>query len=231
MDAKERNFSLIEYFNRKVKGFSPKYGFNAVDASGFESWKRELLAELKKGLGPMPEAVALNPEIVCEVKEDGLIKRRVLLDLEEDMSVAALVYIPEGALTKPAAGILCNHGHGDYGKDSVMGVVNACEPERASEIATFNYDYGLQMAKRGYVTIAIDWRGFGERSDSGNPYQERDACNMNFIKGGILGVNLLALDIFDGMRALDYFGAFSVKSGNYRLSPNRNAATTTNRKQ
>ncbi|NIA31509.1 MAG: prolyl oligopeptidase family serine peptidase, partial [Actinobacteria bacterium] len=53
------------------------------------------------------------------------------------------------------------------------------------------------------ITIAIDWRGFGERSE-GDIFAGRDECNMNFIKCGLIGFNLLALDIFDGMRCIDY---------------------------
>ena len=57
-----------------------------------------------------------------------------------------------------------------------------------------------------YVTIAIDWRGFGERSE-GNIFDGRDPCNINFIKGAIIGYNLLTMDIFDGMRCIDYLCA------------------------
>jgi len=204
MDATDRNFSMVEYFNRKVAAFEPKYRFKGSSKQEFESWKRRLLAELDKLLGPMPQPVPLNPEIVWELKVDGLIKQRVLLDLEEHASAAALVCIPDSALSSPAPAILCNHGHGPFGKDSVMGVTNSYEPQRETEIKAHNYDYGLQMARRGYVTMAIDWRAFGERSEGENAYEGRDKCNINFIKGSLLGMNLLTLDVFDAKRALDY---------------------------
>jgi hypothetical protein len=157
--------------------------------------------------------VPLKPEIVWEIKEEGLIKRRVLLDLDEYSSVAALIFIPEAALKKAAPAILCNHGHGQFGKDSVMGMRCNNGPERNNEITSFNYDYGLQMAKRGFVTMAIDWRCFGERGDGGNPYPGRDKCNVHFIRGSLMGMNLLTLNIFDAMRCLDYLcGLEYVKS-------------------
>ncbi len=198
-----RNFLMGEYCKRKAVEFRPKYRFEGENEKDFASWKTALLSRLKVALGPMPEPVDLNPEIVHEVEDETLIKRRILIDLEENMSAAILLYIPKSALEKPAPAILCCHGHGQFGKDSVMGISNLFFPERSQEISQFNYDYGLQMAKRGFVTISIDWRGFGERSE-GNIFVGRDQCNVNFIKSAILGYNLLALDIFDGMRCIDY---------------------------
>lgn len=211
MDNK-RNFSVIEYFNRCAAKHHPNYRFSGKTKADFDAWKPKLLAEIKNSLGAMPEPVDLNPEIVWEIKEDSLIKRRVLLDIEKNMSVAALVYIPFESLEKPAPAILCNHGHGRFGKDSVMGITSSLDSRRKQEINQFNCDYGLQMANRGYVTMAIDWRGFGERSDNSDPYladdkypyQGRDRCNVHFIRGSLMGINLLTLDIFDAGRCLDY---------------------------
>ena len=207
----ERNFSMIEYFNRKAGTVEPRYRFAGDSVQDFEKWHGKLFSGVRDLIGTMPEAVDLNAEIIWEVREDGLIKRRVVFDSEEGMSVPGLLFVPEGAKGKLPA-ILCNHGHGRFGKDSVMGVRSGFDKRRGEEIDSFNYDYGLQMAKRGYVTMAIDWRAFGERSDNSDPYSDdgravypgRDKCNVQFIRGALMGVNLLALDIFDGMRAIDY---------------------------
>ena len=164
------NLSMIEYFNRKAAQLKPALRFIGSTETDFQSWKTKLLSQIKALLGTLPNPVPLNPEIVWEIEDDGLIKRRVLLDTEKDMSVAALVYIPVAARKKACPAILCNHGHGTYAKDSVMGIRSDDYVERNAEIKGFNYDYGLQMAKRGYVTMAIDYRGFGERGDGGNPY-------------------------------------------------------------
>ena len=204
MCNKARNYSMVEYYNRKAKNFEPRYRFKGTNPKEFELWKQQLLTELKQALGPMPKPVPLNPEITEEIIEDGLVKHRVILNFEEFMSAPALVYIPESALNKPAPAILCNHGHGDYGKDSVMGIRSSSNLQRSAEIESMNFDYGLQMAKHGYVTMAIDWRGFGERNDRGHTYPSRDQCNVHFIRGSLMGINLLALDLFDGLRCIDY---------------------------
>jgi dienelactone hydrolase len=202
---------MVEYFNRKCRENTPSHSFSSRNFDDFDLWKTDLLQKIKTLLGPLPEPVAFNPEIIYETKEDGLIKRKVLLDFEKDMSVAALVYIPDNvSSSNPAPAILCNHGHSRFGKDSVMGIRS--DSRRKEEIDLVNYDYGLQMAKKGYVTIAIDYRVFGERSDNPHPslpdefviYQGRDKCNVQFIRGSIMDISLLTLNVFDAVRSVDY---------------------------
>jgi len=199
-----RNFSMIDYFNRRCADFRPRLAFAGKNRDDWRRWRPRLRAELKRLLGEMPQAVPLRPEIVWETREDGLIKQRVVFDSERHMSVPGLIYIPaDRPVRKRLPAILCCHGHGPYGKDGPMGVrLNV--PQRQQHIAGYNYDYGLQMARRGYVTFAVDWRVFGERRDGSDPYPGRDPCNVHFVRGQLLGINLLALDIWDGLRAIDY---------------------------
>ena len=90
------------------------------------------------------------------------------------MAAIAWLFIPKESSEKPLPAILCCHGHGPFGKDSVMGITVDNSPERVTNIGDHNYDYGLQMAKNGYVTFAIDWRGFGEREGTSNAYPGKD---------------------------------------------------------
>ena len=119
------------------------------------------------------------------------------------MSVPAVVLRPADMKpdrSNPA--IICSHGHGAYGKEPVAG--NRSTPELRDNIARHQYDYGWQMAKAGFLTISPDLRVFGERADGGNPYPGRDKCNVHFIRGAILGIWTLTLNIFDIMRCVDY---------------------------
>jgi len=199
-----RQFSMIEYFNRRCAEITPRLSFRGKTKEDWQAWRQELLAELKKLLGEFPEPVPLNAEVVWQTEEDGLIKQRIVFDSEKHMSVPALLYIPADRRPEerlPA--ILCCHGHGRYAKDGVMGV-HLNDPDRQRYMRMRNGDYGLQMAKHGYVTMAVDWRVFGERRDGWDPYPGRDPCNVHFIRGLLLGINLLTLDVWDGMKAIDY---------------------------
>ncbi len=165
-----RNFSMIDYFNRRCSEVQPRLAFGGKSKQDWLAWRSTLLPELKGLLGEMPQPVPLDAEVVWETVEDGLIKQRVVFDSEEHMSVPALVYSPANRrASQKLPAILCCHGHGPYGKEAVMGV-HLNRADRRRNIVESNYDYGLQMARRGFVTMAIDWRGFGERRDGGNPY-------------------------------------------------------------
>ena len=53
------------------------------------------------------------------------------------------------------------------------------------------------------MVVAPDWRAFGERRLGGD-FGQRDACNVFFIKGMLMGVNLLALNVWDALRSIEY---------------------------
>jgi len=204
-----RNLSINAYFRDLAARHAPRHRFSGATRQDWQSWRQQLLPVLKQSLGRMPRKVPINPEVVAEWREEGLIKQRVLFDVEEGLSAAALVFRPEKAKGR-LPGILACHGHGPHGKDSVMGVRAAAD--QVAAIAKHNYDYGLQMAKAGYAVIAIDWRGFGERDDRRKPHyndniQGRDICNVHYIRASILGMTVLGMDVHDGTCALDYLCA------------------------
>ena len=204
----ERNLSINRYFQQLAAKHTPEHRFAGESKGDWRQWREQLLPAVKATLGRMPEKVPLNPEILTEWTEDGLIKQKVVFDVEDGLSVTAYVFRPADAKTK-LPGILACHGHDDYssGKEPVMG--NCSTPELRDVSAKCNYDYGLQMAKAGYAVIAIDWRGFGERDDRGKPgwndnIGTRDICNVHYIRASILGITVLGMDVHDGMCALDY---------------------------
>jgi dienelactone hydrolase len=203
------NLSVDEYFKRLALRHRPRLRFAGKSKSDWEKWRAELLPAVKGSLGKMPAKVPLNPRVSAEWRDDGLIKQRVILDVEEGLSAVAYVFRPEGANGKLPALLAC-HGHGEFGKDAVMG--NRATASNAGSIAQHNYDYGLRMAKEGYAVIAIDWRGFGERDDRRkphwhNPLWGRDPCNIMYLRATMLGMTVLGMDVNDGMCALDYLCA------------------------
>lgn len=187
----KRNLSVHRYFEQIGQRHVPKYRFRGSTKEDFEAWRAELLSAVRATLGPMPQAVPLNPEIESEWREEGLIKQRILLDVAEGLSAVALLYRPETAPGRLPAILAC-HGHGPHAKRAVMGL----------EPAEMYNAFGLALAKAGFVTVAIDWRGFGERDD--NYHGPRDLCNLHFLRASVLGQTLLAMDVHDGLRCIDY---------------------------
>ena len=204
----EHNLSVNEYFKKQAAQHRPRYRFGGASHTDWSKWREALLPAVKATLGHTPRKVPLNAEIQAEWREDGLVKQRVLFAVEEGLSAAAYVFRPENTPGRLPAILAC-HGHGPFGKDAVMG--NRSTAERRAHIAELNYDYGLQMAKAGFVTMAIDWRGFGERDDHRKPHfsalgQGSDLCNAHYLRANLLGMTLLGMDIHDGQCALDYLG-------------------------
>jgi cephalosporin-C deacetylase-like acetyl esterase len=101
----------------------------------------------------------------------------------------------------------------DVRQDPVTGM-RSC-PEMEEDIRTQNYNFAEIMAKAGFLTISPDWRVFGERSDGRNPFPGRDKCNVNFIKGSILGIWTLTLNIWDAKCCIDYLET------RHEVDPNR----------
>jgi hypothetical protein len=77
-------------------------------------------------------------------------------------------------------------------------------PEHEQSIRMHNYNYGEQMARAGFLTISPDLRVFGERRDGLDPFPGRDPCNVNFVKGALLGIYPLTLNVWDMMCCIDY---------------------------
>jgi len=69
---------------------------------------------------------------------------------------------------------------------------------------THNHNYGEQMARAGFLTIVPGARVYGEKSDGRDPFPGRDTCNVNYMKGSIIGIYTLTLNVWDSMRCIDY---------------------------
>ncbi|OFX14444.1 MAG: hypothetical protein A2Z18_00200 [Armatimonadetes bacterium RBG_16_58_9] len=201
-----RKFSVTQYFDSRCAEIDPLFAFNATDESESRKWRARGLAKIRDLLGEMPDSVQLEAETIESVDMGSYVREKVVFDSDSHSSVPGYLLIPKG-LREPSPTVLCLHGHGP-GKDVVAGVTapDQChgEDEKRDYIRKFNCDYARQLAERGYVTFAFDFRCFGERCDPDCDLGARDPCNVHFIRGSLLGINLLALNIHDATRAVDY---------------------------
>jgi len=198
-----RNFSMQAYWERIAEDWVPLMKFKGKSQADWEKWYKQAYPKYVELLGQFPEPVKLEAEVESSVVDGDLIRERVVFNSEEFMSVPCQVLRPVTMETdKSNPAILCSHGHGPFGKDAVAGVRSS--PEHIANIAENNYNYGEQMAKAGFLTISPDLRVFGERRDGNNPFPGRDPCNVNFVKGAILGIYTLTLNIWDFKCCIDY---------------------------
>ena len=200
-----RNLSPQRMFQQMAAEHHPSCSFQpGVD---FEHWKNETLPLVKATLGEFPERVDPEPELVAEWEDGTLRKQRWIINVSKYIAATLLVNYPKNAPADPLPAILCCHGHGPLGKDVLMG--NGAGPEFEAQTKQHNYNYGVVMAERGYVTYAIDWIGFGDRNDNRKPNHfnnnySRDWCNLYYLHATMFGMTSLGINVTHGMAATDF---------------------------
>ena len=203
-----RNLSPQGMFERLALAHQPRFRFVGETGADWETWKRAALPEVLATLGDFPPRVPLNPHLLAEWEHDGLVKQKWLIDVQPHLAATLLVNTPRGLQPgERRAAILCWHGHGPFGKEPVMG--NDTSPELRDNIRRHNYDYGHQMAQKGFVTFAVDWIGAGEHNDNNQPNWRnqdagRDWCNVYYLNATMLGMTSLSINVTHGIAATDF---------------------------
>ena len=99
-----------------------------------------------------------------------IVLHRVAIELPNEDPWEA--FILEPADVKPSRPAwLCLHGHVPGGASSVTGLL-VDSPGGKESLERFEDDYALQLANRGYVTLAFDFPGFAARGDQSLPSTE-----------------------------------------------------------
>ncbi len=143
-------------------------------------------------LGRTPARAALRPRVLEQVPLQGLVREKVSYFVEPGQRVSAYLFLPER--TGPHPAVLCIHQHNrEYhlGKSEPAGLSGNAEQYSA-----------LELAKRGYVTLAPDAICFEERQHPilrGADY-ERFEATRRLTEGSCLQAKML----WDLQRALDY---------------------------
>ena len=134
------------------------------------------------------------PKLVRTEKHEGYTLERLVLDLNGEEPVPALLLVPDKRQT-PAPGMLYIHWHaGMYGlgKEQLLQGVEA-QPA-----------YAPVCVEKGLVTLAIDSWCFGERQREADGHTgEEDAFKLMLWKGQVLFGKMM----FDEFRALDYLAS------------------------
>ena len=159
-----------------------------------QDWARQrehILTGLQLVMGPLPDAskrVALDMQVEETLVLNKVRRLRISFAAEGNDRVPAYVLIPNGVTSKVPA-VLCLHQTTTIGKDEPAGVGGH-----------ENLHYAMELAERGYVTLAPDYPNFGGyRCD---PYKLGYAsATMKGIWNHMRAVDLLqALDEVDPER-------------------------------
>ena len=199
----------------RLKREGRKAAFAGKTPADFEAWKVATRARLYDVLG-----LSLMDRASIEVRElgrvqiaGGIVRTYALLQVERDVWMP--FYLLEPSCPKlDERGLkrcyICPHGHQGAGAASVAGVTGV--PAVDDAVRKFNYDYGLRLARMGYMAVCPDARGWGYRRDwKGQGDDEtsylRGTCLNQARMAEPLGLSVAGLNAWDNMRLIDYLEA------------------------
>ncbi len=154
--------------------------------------QRKMRNDLIAMLGGLPATkTPLNARLTGQIKMDGFRIEKLIFESLPGIHVTALVYVPEGGPKKHPA-VLVPAGHSPKGKAYYLAI---CQ----------------RLVQRGYVVIAWDPVGQGERSQFWDAKTGKSRYNLICAEHAVLGnlaylsgTNLARWEIWDGIRAIDY---------------------------
>ena len=218
----------------RLKREGRKAAFAGKTPADFEAWKVATRARLYDVLG-----LSLMDRASIEVRElgrvqiaGGIVRTHALLQVERDVWMP--FYLLEPSRPKlDEWGLkhcyICPHGHQGAGAASIAGVTGV--PAVDDAVRKFNYDYGLRLARMGYMAVCPDARGWGYRRDwKGQGDDEasylRGTCLNQARMAEPLGLSVAGLNAWDNMRLIDYLevrgdiamgdlGCFGFSGGGY----------------
>ncbi len=163
--------------------------FRRIDT--VEEWDKrraKILAAMQEVMGPMPgeeRRVPLDLRLEEEIDLPGYTRKLISFAVEADDRLFAYLLIPKG-LNGPAPAMLCLHQTTAEGKAEPAGISG--EP---------HLHYARELAKRGYITLAPDYPGFGG-------YANR-AYDQGYASATMKGIwnHRRALDVLESMPEVD----------------------------
>jgi len=129
-----------------------------------------------------PEALDLDYQETGSSAREGYTVRNICYRSREDFYVTGNLYVPEGK--GPFPGVLCMHGHWPQGK-----------------LAERVQSRGHTLARNGYVCLAVDAFGSGERATTHGQFEYHG--EMLGASLWNIGESLMGIQLIDNMRGID----------------------------
>lgn len=212
-----------EHLDFLIQGESTKQ-FRGTTREEFMGWRTEFVDWLQGLLDRFESGrhnVTAPPEIAVESEDNDWhgVKRTDIrfINPEYGLEVTGSVLEPP-ADKRNGSGVVCQHGHGPYGRVPIIG--DDSTPELKQNIAVHNYDNALKLAQAGYTTVAIDLYNFGCRELREKGGRDRcDIVNLGLSQFGMHPIPILVRDIRMAITVLQGWpGVDAGRIGMYGLS-------------
>lgn len=190
---------LPDYPNHQDLSFVLKHDGVHHEIKTLADWTRRrehILRHFQRVTGPLPDAqqrVPLDVKVIEEIKVGKLIRRKLTYQSDRTDRVAAYLFLPNagggssierGSPNEPSMSrrpaVLCLQQTTNVGKDEPAGVRG--DP---------SLKYALELAERGFITLAPDYPSFGEHSYDFDPKHGYASGTMKAVWDNIRAVDLL----------------------------------------
>jgi dienelactone hydrolase len=183
-------YSALEWANRYYAATERKLEFRATSREEAVLWRASLRGKIIELLGGFPaNRVPLEVQIQGEEDAGDFIIRTLTFRSDEWSVVPADLLIPKDLKPgeqRPA--VIAHHGHGP-GRKMLLGDVDA------------HHGFGAGFARRGFVTLVPDGRGWGERGEE----EGRENLNLMLMGKTIVGLRVWDSRVgFDLLQSLDF---------------------------
>ncbi len=183
----------FEYFLRLYRR-ERKYEFKIKNVREWEDWKTNFRKDLIKILGEFPESSDFNLKVLEKKTLKDIFIEKIKFNSSKDIEVIGYVLIPNVVL--PAPFVIAVPGHGVGAKDAIFG-----------ESSGYMKNFGLLLARSGFLTFVIEQLGFGERREKKDMEEREDksSCRTYSFWALMQGKTLIGLRVWDIIRTIDLF--------------------------
>jgi len=190
-----------EWLRRRVAESPLAMRFRGATAQECKKWQAQFAAKLRSLLGPHLPPDHWNAVLREATDLEDHRREQFLLVADGHPPLPLYLLSPRPKPGKRCAGVLAIHGHGQYGYQTVAGRDDL--PGVQAAIQSANYDYGRQLARRGYMVAVPCLSPFGPRLGNAKAYGKQDACGDVFIRLQMLGKLLIAENLRDCLWAIE----------------------------
>ncbi|WP_237607133.1 alpha/beta hydrolase family protein [Roseimaritima sediminicola] len=188
-------------FQQLVESVEPSHAWNATNLAEHRQWQQRLEGVMKELLGRMPERVPQQVKWVEKERFDSFTRHKIYVQTEAAYWAPVYYFVPHD-LERPRPAIVCLHGH-----SGIWPYIGHAETDaERKRIEESELDYAVYLARQGYVTAAINVRGWNETAghqDSGIKHLPR-SCTHVTMDSLLLGMTPQGLRCWDAMRVIDF---------------------------
>ncbi|MEH7222657.1 alpha/beta hydrolase family protein [Bacillus sp. JJ1566] len=168
-----------------------------------DKWQTSLTSKFQELIGTFKSDVPLQPTINKQMVFDQYTRYSIEITTLPSLKLQMYVLIPNNLEGKKAPAILALHGHG-YGNKDIVGLDPSGNGRKGDP--GLHKDFAIELVKRGFIVIAPELIGFGERSYS-NDKRQSPSDNSCYSLASLLllyGKTLAGLRVFECQRVLDF---------------------------